>query len=95
MDIQLTAGAEEQLRALEADPNKKVPFKAVRKCIGLLAADPRHPGLNTHKWRAKNCPHGKALFEAYAQNHTAGAYRVFFCYDAPGGILILSIEPHP
>jgi hypothetical protein len=96
MDIPLTTGAEAQLLALMEDPSKKIPFKAVSKCIRLLAVDPRHPGLSTHKWKARTCPHGRALFEAYAQNHTAGAYRVFFCYDAPqGGILIVSIGAHP
>ena len=40
-------------------------------------------------------PHDK-VFEAYAQNRTPGAYRVFWCYGPEAGqITVIAITPHP
>src|SRR5436309_2320391 len=73
-------------------------FKQVQKCIDLLAANPRHPGLQTHEFLSLTNPHDPdaKVFEAYAQNRTPGAYRVFWCYG-PGArqITIIAITPHP
>jgi len=73
-------------------------FKQVRKTVLLLAQNPRHPGLQTHAYHTianPFDPKGK-VFEAYAQHHTPGAYRVFWCYG-PGKdqMTILAITPHP
>jgi hypothetical protein len=73
-------------------------FKQVYKTIQLLSSNPRHPGLQTHEYYSLPHPHdpkGK-VFEAYAQNRTPGAYRVFWCYG-PGAkqITIIAITPHP
>src|SRR5687768_4936804 len=57
-------------------------FKQVKKTIDPLANNPKHPGLNTHAYDSLDHPYepqGK-VFEAYAQNQTPGAYRVFWCY---------------
>ena len=56
----------------------------------------RHPGLNTHKFNSLKGPKGEEVFEAYVENQTPGAYRVFWCYG-PGQeeITILAITPHP
>jgi hypothetical protein len=73
-------------------------FKQVRKTILLLAANPRHPGLQTHPYHSIQSPFDpKAkVFEAYAQHRTPGAYRVFWCYGPGAGeIAILAITPHP
>jgi hypothetical protein len=36
------------------------------------------------------------VFEAYAQNKTPGAYRVFWCYGPEQGeITVIAITPHP
>lgn len=73
-------------------------FKQVHKCVSLLAENPRHPGLQTHEFRSLPHPfdaHEK-VFEAYAQNRTPGAYRVFWCYGpASGQITVIAITPHP
>jgi hypothetical protein len=95
-----TAGAQAQYEALQADPSQKKRFKAVTKCLQFLRANPRHQGLHTHEWDAEKCSHGGKLYEAYAQNKTPGAFRVFFCYvpDLPAGVRVIeifSITPHP
>jgi hypothetical protein len=73
-------------------------FKQVNKAIRLLADNPRHPGLQTHEFTSMPNPYdqGQKVFEAYAQNQTPGAYRVFWCYG-PGAkeITIIAITPHP
>lgn len=73
-------------------------FEQVHKTLDLLATNIRYPGLMTHKYdEIKNPvrPH-ESVFEAYAQNRTPGAYRVFWCYG-PGkdDITIIAITPHP
>ncbi len=73
-------------------------FKQVYKCISLLADNPRHPGLNTHEYHSLNHPYEKAgkVFEAYVQNRTPGAYRVFWCYGPDKKqMTVLAITPHP
>lgn len=73
-------------------------FKQVAKAIGQLAVDPRHPSLHTHEYDSLEHPFdpkGK-VFEAYAQNKTPGAYRVFWCYGpGKGEITIVAVTPHP
>ena len=73
-------------------------FKQVYKCLQLLAADPRHPGLQTYAYYSLAHPYDshQKVFEAYAQNRTPGAYRVFWCYGPDKGqITIIAITPHP
>jgi hypothetical protein len=73
-------------------------FKQVHKCVSLLAENPRHPGLQTHEFRSLQHPFNarEKVFEAYAQNSTPGAYRVFWCYGpATGQITVIAITPHP
>jgi hypothetical protein len=73
-------------------------FKQVHKAITLLAANPRHPGLETHEYHSLAHPYDKRqkVFEAYAQNQTPGAYRIFWCYG-PGKqeITLIAITRHP
>ncbi len=73
-------------------------FKQVYKTIELLAKNPRHPGLQTHEYDAIQNPHNpkEKVFEAYAQNRTPGAYRVFWCYGpSKNQLTIIAITPHP
>lgn len=73
-------------------------FKQVQNCIQKLLQNPKHPGLKTHEYSSLEHPYDKKkkVFEAYAQNQTPGAYRVFWCYG-PGDdeITIVAITPHP
>jgi hypothetical protein len=69
----------------------------VLKALGQLEVNPRHPGLNTHKYGAVLGPASEEVFEAYAENDTPGAYRIFFYYSAVTRwlIIVLAIIPHP
>lgn len=73
-------------------------FKQVYKTIASLAENPRHPSLNTHEYDSIQNPYHKnqKVFEAYAQNRTPGAYRVFWCYGLDKtDITIIAITLHP
>ena len=73
-------------------------FKQVHKTLDLLSQNPRHPGLHTHEYDSLPHPYDKKqkVFEAYAQNKTPGAYRIFWCYGPEKGqITIIAITPHP
>lgn len=73
-------------------------FKQVHKTIGYLAQNPKHPSLKTHEFDSITNPYDPddKVFEAYAQNNTPGAYRVFWCYGPGKGVIsIIAITPHP
>lgn len=73
-------------------------FKQIYKTLSLLKANPRHPGLHTHEYDSIENPYNpnQKIFEAYAQNNTPGAYRIFWCYGPlPRQITIIGITPHP
>ncbi|MGH2831450.1 MAG: type II toxin-antitoxin system RelE family toxin [Solirubrobacteraceae bacterium] len=73
-------------------------FKQVGKAIRQLAENPRHSSLNTHEYSSLEHPFDPRakVFEAYAQNNTPGAYRIFWCYGPEKGVItIIAITPHP
>ncbi len=101
--LRFTPEAAGQLQALAAQPAKTGLHKQVLKTLGLLEINPRHPGLHTHAFESFAGAQGERVWEAYAQNKTPGAYRVFFHYG-PDEIVkgkhlavltILAITPHP
>lgn len=95
-ELQFTEQADGDLHQLENDPAQKKRLKAVNKALGYLETNPRHPGLNTHKYTSLQGPFGEEVFEAYAENKTPAAYRIFWYYGPnKKQITILAITPHP
>lgn len=93
--LQFTATADRALTALENDASQQKRLKAVRKTLGLLQVDPRHSGLHTHKYHALSTREYE-VFEAYAENRTPAAFRVFWRYGpGQGSITIIAITSHP
>ena len=91
-----TDQANDDLDSLEKNPNLRKRLKAVRKALGYLEINPRHPGLNTHKFTSLEGIHGEEIFEAYAENNTPAAYRIFWHYGPEKQtITIIAITPHP
>jgi hypothetical protein len=73
-------------------------FKQVDKCVRLLLENPKHPGLSTHEFHSLEHPFepDEKVFEAYVQNKTPGAYRLFWCYGpGKGELTIIAITSHP
>ena len=99
----LRSAAETSLKARKAGKRKRAAkseglFKQVHGCIAKLLNNPRHPGLQTHKLDSLTHPYAEEapVFEAYVQDQTPGAYRVFWCYGPKKDqITILAITPHP
>ena len=85
--------SEELNRLQKLDPNK---FRKVQKTVGLLETNPRHHGLQTHKYSSLQGAKGEEVFEAYVENKTPAAYRIFWHYGPEQGtITIIAITPHP
>lgn len=100
---ELKAEAEASLKARRTNKKTKATkteglFKQVHECLCKLLNNPRHPGLRTHKYDSLEHPYDttQSVFEAYVQNQTPGAYRVFWCYGPnKGEVTIIAITPHP
>jgi hypothetical protein len=102
-ELRFTPEAARALKELEASVAKGGQLKQVRKTLGLLETNLRHPSLQTHRFHSLRGQDGEEVFEAYAQNKTPGAYRIFFVYgpDRVEGkkrfpvLTIIAITPHP
>jgi hypothetical protein len=93
-ELRFTEEAEANLADLAHGNPKK--HKKVLACLGKLEANPKRPGLNSHRYESLDTVHGEKVWESYVENQTPGAYRVFRVYGpAPGTLTILAITPHP
>jgi hypothetical protein len=82
--LEFTDPASEQLSAIERNKSDRGLAKQVKKALGYLQTNPRHPSLNTHPYDSLVNPLDprEKVFGAYAQNNTPGAYRIFFIYGS-------------
>ena len=94
--LRFTREALSNLQELEDDGGLAKRLKAVRKALGLFEINPRHPGLNTHKFSSLHGPQGEDVFEAYAESKTPAGYRIFWIYGPEKGVItVLAITSHP
>jgi mRNA-degrading endonuclease RelE of RelBE toxin-antitoxin system len=94
--LNFTLTAKESLKKLKKEAGLKKYYKAVVKALKLLSENPKHPSLQTHPYYSLTGPKGEKVFEAYAQQNTPAAYRIFFYYGPhKGEITIFAIIPHP
>lgn len=95
-ELEWTDEAKATFVRLKSDASQKKRYEAVKKTIRLLAENPRHKSLQTHQFFSLKGPKGEKVFEAYAEQKTPAAYRVFWFYGpSRGKIMILAITPHP
>lgn len=95
-DIFLTDEAREQLNRLKADKGLSKRYKAVKKALLFLSQNLRHPRLKTHEFTSLKGPNGEKVFEAYAEQSTPSAYRIFWHYGSRNKqITIIAVTPHP
>jgi hypothetical protein len=91
-----TPQADDDLKELENIPEKGKVLKAVRKTLGLMEMNLKHPSLQTHVYKSLKGPAGEKVFEAYAQQKTPSAYRIFWYYGPDRDqITIAAITPLP
>jgi hypothetical protein len=98
--LEFTEEAISQLKKLEKEQSLEKRRKAVLKALAYLENNPKHQGLNTHKYSSLRGYDGEEIFEAYAENNTPGAYRIFWHYGPNKNanekvITIITITPHP
>jgi hypothetical protein len=95
LSIIFSVAAAAQLRQLEKDRGLGKRLKAVRKTIGRLEVDPRHPALQSHQFVSLSGPNGEEAFVSYAEQDTPAAYRVIWCYGPTRGqITVIAITKH-
>jgi len=91
-----TSASIETLDELKHSSSLKKRYNAVKKALKLLSNNPRHPGLQTHPYYSIFGPNREKIFEAYAEQDTPAAYRIFFYYGPKRGeITVFAIMPHP
>jgi mRNA-degrading endonuclease RelE of RelBE toxin-antitoxin system len=94
--LKITPTTKKALKELKSNLRNAKDYKAIKKAISFLGTNPRHPGLQTHLIHSFCGPSGEKVFEAYAQQNTPSAYRIFFYYGPnKNEITIFAIIPHP
>jgi hypothetical protein len=102
-ELRFTLEADRQLTVIENDPSLKSVQRQVRKTLRYLETNLRSKSLQTHEYESLTRRYGIKVFEAYVQQKTPGAYRVFWHYGpdetGKGGrripvITIIAITPH-
>jgi len=94
--LKFTSKAVEHLEKLKNDSSKKIILKAVLKTLAYMETNLRHPSLHTHEYHSFKGPDNEKIYESYVQQHTPGAYRIFWYYGPEKNIIsIVAILPHP
>jgi hypothetical protein len=103
-ELRFTLEADKQLTIIEKAPSLNSVRKQVRKTLRYLETNLRAKSLQTHEYQSLTRRYGIKVFEAYVQQNTPAAYRVFWHYgpDETGKdgkripiITIIAITPHP
>ncbi len=92
-ELDLSDEAEQVIASIARDAAR---LRKVENALARLQANPRHPGLNTHRYQSKSGPNGEPVWEAYVENQTPGAWRIWFWHGTDREtITVLTIGPHP
>lgn len=95
-EILITDSVKKELAHLQKNKGAQKRYKAVCKTIKFLSNNPRHLSLQTHEFTSLKGPKGEKIFEAYAEQNTPAAYRIFWFYGPERRqITIIAITPHP
>ena len=94
-EIILTERARKQWERLKGERGLEKRLRAVRKTLRLLSENPRHPSLRTHEFTSLKGPQEEKVFEAYAEQSTPAAYRIFWYYGPEENqVTVIAITPH-
>lgn len=92
--LRFTQEAQKSLALLEQTDPKK--YRKVLKTLALMETNLRHPSLNTHKYESLSGDNSEEVFEAYVENKTPSAFRVFWHYGSGQNVItIIAITAHP
>jgi hypothetical protein len=86
--------SEESAGTLDADHTRLL--KRLRKIFGFLAANPRHPSLESHDIDPLSKRYGRRVWQSNLETKTPAAGRIYWVYG-PGRneITVIGLEPHP
>lgn len=94
-EVLTTNSFDEDLKVLRVQKAMSARVKAIEKTLRLLS-NPKHPGLQCHAFTSLKGPGGQKVFEAYAQQNTPAAYRVFWHYGPDRNQLtVIAFTAHP
>jgi len=95
-ELRFTNSAKEKIRELKRNKSLEKRYKAVTGALKKLQNNPRHPSLQTHQYQTLIGPNKEKIFEAYAENKTPSAYKIFFYYGPGEGVItVFVITAHP
>lgn len=103
-ELRFTPTASEELDRINHDPVCKNILKQVNKTLGYLETNLRAKSLQTHEFTSLTRRYKTKVFEAYVQQNTPVAYRIFWHYGpdeiSENGkrisiITVIAIVPHP
>jgi hypothetical protein len=77
--LRFATKADEALKALEASGDQ-VKLKKVRRALGRLEQNPRHPGLNSHLYENFPADRDVKVWDSYVENRAPSAWRIFWQY---------------
>jgi hypothetical protein len=98
--LSFAKAARETLESLAVgDANDQAKLQKVRRALGRLEQNPKHPGLASHRYESFPVDRDVKVWDSYIENKTPSAWRIFWHYgpneaDCPV-ITVLAITPHP
>jgi hypothetical protein len=102
--LRFTPTADKQLAGIENNNSLEHISGQIHKTLGYLETNLRSKSLQTHEFESLTRRYGKKVFEAYVQQNSPAAYRIFWLYgpdeiDEAGKripvITVLAITQHP
>jgi hypothetical protein len=97
--LKRTATFDEVITEMQRKPGQnRVKLRKIAKTLELLREfGPSYPGLNAHKYESlPEVIPGQPVWEVYVENHTPGAWRLFYCHGpGPNELTIITVGPHP
>jgi hypothetical protein len=103
-ELRFTPTASAELDRIKQDPAREGVLNQIHKTLGYLETNLRAKSLQTHEFTSLTRRYKIKIFEAYVQQDTPGAYRIFWHYGpdeiSENGkrisiITIIAIVPHP
>ena len=88
-ELILQQPALDTLERLAIEDEKKL--LKVRRTLGRMEANIRHPGLQTHNYSGLSGENGEEVWEAYVENNAPSAYRVFWHYGPGQAVITINL----
>lgn len=94
--LRFTGEAQSVLDDLAGSPSYAKTLQKIRATLARLEANPRHPGLNSHKYVSLRGDGGPEVWDSHVESDTPSTCRIFWHYGPERDqITLLTIGPHP